>query len=682
MSTFCTRVFLSVTITLLLVFGPGCRGGEAVARPAQAANAKTWLDEAVAEKHCPLSPVNIPPALQQTSAAVLQQQLSVVGDALHVEGAPNPNHVVISAGGVPGVVRVEFDGTDLGSFGPIARIVVRGGPGDDVLIVEPSVDLPVRLEGGAGDDCLQGGSGGDQLFGGPGNDVLIAGTGRPAVVVGPGSNRVVFPPSMGELRIARSAGGEFLALIAHAYTLQPLLQNKAAPPGQNNSPPSPIILGPADVADAQVVPLLQETYAAGQAIVLLNATAADYAQLRALLGHPNTAEGLKDGETAALVFVRKASRPGTKTYDYSTGIFHHAPSASALVASSHLDKRKLELLTRIFSATAIVPRAPRSSPSNDLLKIADSYTSSSISENSSGSQVQVVNSVWDVRSFQNQADFYYVLQEVDYYWGSRQSAPLGLFWVNAVNSDLDPILVSPTLIQPSPASTNCGVSTTSGVSWDIGGGAGWNQAQGLNAAVSGGVSISNSKTITCPQIVIRNSSNPAAGQTEWTYTRRTPNSQILNSFYNQWIWEVPFSAYSTGQQKVDINSGASSTFCFPFPIQNCNPLVTVLDSGVPLPFGDTFALQKPVVLSVNPTCVNAGNTFTINGTAFYPSLVTSVLIDGTPLASGQLSTASDTAINVVAPEQSGEYLPVVVQTTQGVSNSNVTIEISVIDLCP
>jgi hypothetical protein len=97
---------------------------------------------------------------------------------------------------------------------------------------------------------------------------------------------------------------------------------------------------------------------------------------------------------------------------------------------------------------------------------------------------------------------------------------------------------------------------------------------------------------------------------------------------------------------------------------------------VPLPFGDTFALQNPTVLSVNPTCVLAGSTFTINGTGMYPALVTGVVIGGTPLTTSQYSKASDSLLQVIAPNQPSEApQPVVVQTALGLSNSNVTIEI-------
>ena len=47
----------------------------------------------------------------------------------------------------------------------------------------------------------------------------------------------------------------------------------------------------------------------------------------------------------------------------------------------------------------------------------------------------------------------------------------------------------------------------------------------------------------------------------------------------------------------------------------------------------------------------------------------------------ELLKTLNTLISVIAPEQSREFLPVAVQTAEGLSNSNVTIEISVIDLC-
>ena len=97
--------------------------------------------------------------------------------------------------------------------------------------------------------------------------------------------------------------------------------------------------------------------------------------------------------------------------------------------------------------------------------------------------------------------------------------------------------------------------------------------------------------------------------------------------------------------------------------------------SVPFPFGKVFSIQPPVVTSVSPTCVVAGGEFTIEGTGLYPSLVTNVLIDGESFDATQFSTVSDTEITVVAPDMFGFFLPVVVQTTQDVSNDNVTVAI-------
>jgi hypothetical protein len=83
-----------------------------------------------------------------------------------------------------------------------------------------------------------------------------------------------------------------------------------------------------------------------------------------------------------------------------------------------------------------------------------------------------------------------------------------------------------------------------------------------------------------------------------------------------------------------------------------------------------------VVTSVDPDDVCEGDKFTITGTGLYPTLVEAVLIDGTPLEPSAVSAASDTAITVVAPEIPGLDLPVVVQTTEGLSNDDVTIEIA------
>jgi hypothetical protein len=669
--TIISRGFRTATIALLFGFGQGFHEQPAEAQSTSFSNAKEWLDQAVREKHCPLTPVNVPRTiLKTTSSDVLQQRITIDQDTLQIEGTPNPDHILIRAGETPGAVRVVFNGKDIGSFGPVARILVQSGDGDDVLVVEPGVGLPVRLEGGSGDNCLQSGSGGDLLLSGPGNDVLIAGTGRPALDAGPGVNRVVVPQSMGELWVAPSANGELLRQIGTIYTLQPLPQGPDEP---SQGSPNPIILGPSDLADASIVPLLQQTYAAGQSIAVTNATTEDGARLRALLGHPNAAETPSSGERAALIFFRKAPRPGTNTNDYSTGIFGHPFHAREPSMGQQSDEYTIELLSRVFSATAIVPEAPSDTPANDITVLANSYTSSATS--SGGIPVKIENTLWGVRSFSIQSDYYLVKQSATY--GLPEGAPV---FFGFADSQIYSLPVPPTVVQTSPQSALCFGSTTSSVGAVIGGGGGWNQTQGVNAEVSGDIDISNSETFHCPfPYEILDAPNLSDGFLYWQYQTLAgaSGSGGTLSFINQWIWGIPWTSYSNGQKDISVGSEARSKN--PCGLYfNCSAGLT---SSVPLPFDDTFALQKPTVLSVSPTCVNEGSTFTINGTGMYPSLVTSVLINAVPLEPPGFKADSDTSITVVAPiiitpGQSSYFLPVAVQTVEGLSNSNISIEIS------
>ena len=97
---------------------------------------------------------------------------------------------------------------------------------------------------------------------------------------------------------------------------------------------------------------------------------------------------------------------------------------------------------------------------------------------------------------------------------------------------------------------------------------------------------------------------------------------------------------------------------------------------VPTPFGATFRLSRPTVDKVSSQTVKPGAIFTIEGQALYPSLVQAVLIGGQEVNKANLVPVSDTEIQVVAPTTPGAALPVVVKTTEGLSNDNVRINIT------
>ena len=339
------------------------------------------------------------------------------------------------------------------------------------------------------------------------------------------------------------------------------------------------------------------------------------------------------------------------------------------------DNGAIEWLSRVFSGTPVLPDpTPGDSPENNLINLANSYESSAIATDTNGNETQIVNWVWSARSFQDQQDLYYVLQEVDFRLGPntsiREDDGSLTMLQHPPACTTSGVPVPNTVAQTSPETTEATTSYTTSLSYTIGGSVGWNQMQGLNALTSGSVTVANSKTVTVPPIQITNQTDFSMGTTAWEYhTNNTQASDTALSFTNQWVWLVPFSAYTDSQQSLSFLSGTN------LGTSSVGLLGGQLCSTVPFPFGRTFDLQQPMVNSVSPTTVFGGDEFTITGSGLYPSLVTGVLIDGEPLATTQFSTVSDTEITVVAPDTLGFFLPIVVQTSQGVSNDNVTIEI-------
>jgi uncharacterized delta-60 repeat protein len=109
-------------------------------------------------------------------------------DTLIVRGTRGADTVLLRPAGVPasGIISrlmVELgtgDGPPAGEefdLTGVRRIVVRGGGGNDSIVLEPSVTTRALLHGGDGDDRLTGGAGDDLLVGGRGNDTLTGGAG-------------------------------------------------------------------------------------------------------------------------------------------------------------------------------------------------------------------------------------------------------------------------------------------------------------------------------------------------------------------------------------------------------------------------------------------------------------------------------------------------------------------------
>jgi hypothetical protein len=505
----------------------------------------------------------------------------------------------------------------------------------------------------------------------------------------------------GSIYVGPMASGEAVRILSTRYVLQPL--TNACPDCLG------IVVGPADLSNSTIVNRLQAAYEAGHAVALSNGTQASIERLHDLLEHHGSVQPVPGGTQLDLAAFRKAQRPDgqfnfrshlllPRVAASTTGILTNTDTQRLKRVSKSLRRklrRKLvkrrtiqrlqaadiadiQALNRIFSATPELPPGPQlgAGPNPNIVQLAESYQSHVIQTDQYSNQIQIVNSVWAARSFLDSQDLYYVLQETDFHlWLKSQPS----FWSN--NASSSPYEPNPILIQPSPQTTMEATVDTSSVSHTIGGSVGFNETQGLDVSASASSTITNSKTTTIPPINILLDSNLATGETNWTYVvNDRPHQTETITTYQGWIWEIPFSDYQSSQTEFQFNSYAdlNAKWHHGYPAFICASLTP----SVPLPFGRTFAVQPPVVTGVNPSCVNSGDQFTIQGTGLYPSLVQSVLIGGTPVNPANITTVSDTQINVIAPDTfacHGTGCSVAVQTTQGTSNTNFTIVIS--DFC-
>jgi hypothetical protein len=287
------------------------------------------------------------------------------------------------------------------------------------------------------------------------------------------------------------------------------------------------------------------------------------------------------------------------------------------------------------------------------------------------SQLQLTDTIYDVRSFTNRADYYYVNQEL---LATQGTNPFSyLFTQNQVPDST--LILPPSILQPSPQSNPSATTYTSGVTFSIGGSAGVNAAQGLNASLNFNLSISNSTTVTVPPIQILNLANPIAGVPAWEYHFDTaPQTGVTTALNDQWIWQVPFTSYPYSPNTIPFAFTSEALYA---------PQSDITDQKganwsytAPRPFGNTFALVYPQVGSVSQQTVNPGQVFTIEGSGLYPAMVQGVLIGGQALSNANFTPINDHEIQIVAPNTPGNALLVVVLTSQGPSLDNVSINIT------
>jgi hypothetical protein len=129
--------------------------------------------------------------LHQVKTFALQPDVCDPSDTQLVVGGTTGNDTIdITRVGTSSTYRVKVNGTVLGDFAGISRIVVFAQAGNDNVLVESDVQIPLWLHGGMGDDDLSGGAGDDVLWGDEGNDYLEGGSGRDLLIGGTGADQL------------------------------------------------------------------------------------------------------------------------------------------------------------------------------------------------------------------------------------------------------------------------------------------------------------------------------------------------------------------------------------------------------------------------------------------------------------------------------------------------------------
>lgn len=288
--------------------------------------------------------------------------------------------------------------------------------------------------------------------------------------------------------------------------------------------------------------------------------------------------------------------------------------------SLSFERERVELLIEWANDGSPVSLAARGTTSDDLMTIADSTAITNIFSILAGGPApnnekqdfeghfQSRVTVWSAYSVMNDSNFYFI--ENDYQFRPNTTNPREpdnpAFWpccdcpgVDTPNFDFrgaEQYLVrnfdippEPTVLQfdDTPASTVCVTTVESSVSRMIGGDVSYSQEDGGGVGVSASITYENSKSITCPAVMITNLSGegPGGNTSDWDFV--TFNINLGRSTFTpttQWIWEE------------DRKEG-QTLFSFQTSIEVFFYQVSCFPGASPFPLKGTYTLN----VSVPPT---------------------------------------------------------------------------------
>lgn len=129
--------------------------------------------------------------LEETPKDFEEARVSSSKGVVTVEAGSGNDEIRVSAGKDRGVdVSVNGETFHFARSEVEKGLVIKGGSGKDFFRVDESVDVPVRLEGGKGNDSLLNRAKGTVIDGGDDNDTIVNAGANATIIPGEGDNLV------------------------------------------------------------------------------------------------------------------------------------------------------------------------------------------------------------------------------------------------------------------------------------------------------------------------------------------------------------------------------------------------------------------------------------------------------------------------------------------------------------
>jgi hypothetical protein len=490
----------------------------------------------------------------------------------------------------------------------------------------------------------------------------------------PFGQRLGLCETIGVSASAAVAAGGALNLLRKDYLIVPIEQTAGS------MFPSHLVIGAADLEDAQIIALLKRSYRVGKTIAIVGATADQASRFHRLLWPGQQAScKLPTGQTISSLYGLQRSRyrfpPQNSSYCLvNLDLQHPAADRRWLRDRFGLTPPQPAAGTGNANGKLTAKVAATDNPTDFLTDLASAtHCSAKGSSNPNNGTMESDLYVYAMRNFTDTgcsscqdegADYYLVQNNLSY---SKNSSSVTSFEVdgppplmNFGSAGLVPFTTGSFNLEfTDPATTTTVESSyTNSSSVTLSASIGFD-SDGPDVTVGGSVTTSQQMTYNVPATTIANRSNLAKAEPTWTFT---PQSLPLGTDFEvnpTWTWFIPRDAYPSGPLppgEGGIGNGGIVFYNYAYLFSsNANLGDLDQDCWVNIPFS-AWSVNPPVLQSLGSGSTTIdGGVFTITGVDLYPSSVVAVLIGGTPVPlSTNVDLVDAVTIDVTVP---GGYAP-------------------------